>query len=243
MMIVALTLTLLRTVSSPMKVVLTKQKFSTICSEDTEGPQAMTHRLMSLCRYALSIFLNFNATSLVDTPQPALLCLAIEQEFLLILISSCNQLKTNWYGTRIDQSLTSCFVLETELVLMQRYLQRPIAYGQLPLTSGRRRDFKCKYGCLGFDPAGRMLYLGQRDGEDIWLGMLPQSFLDSYDDNLPAAYSSGYTCLTARHYRQLVMIIASVLHRMHNQAFYCHDIYEIDLDGALPYFEKFTDVM
>ena len=105
------------------------------------------------------------------------------------------------------------------------------------------RDFKCKYGCLGFDPAGRMLYLGQRDGEDIWLGMLPQSFLDSYDDNLPAAYSSGDTCLTARHYRQLVMIIASVLHRMHNRAFYCHDIYEIDLDGALPYFEKFTDVM
>ena len=105
------------------------------------------------------------------------------------------------------------------------------------------RDFKCKYGCLGFDPTGRMLYLGQRDSEDIWLGMLPRSFLDSYDDNLPAAYSSGDTCLTARHYRQLVMIIASVLHHMHNWAFYCHDIYEIDLDGALPYFEKFTDVM
>lgn len=105
------------------------------------------------------------------------------------------------------------------------------------------RDFKCKYGCLGFDPAGRMLHLGQRDGEDIWLGMLPQSFLDGYDEDLPAAYSSGDTRMTARHYRQIVMVIALVLHRMQRRAFYCHNIYEIDLDSSSPQFENFTDVL
>lgn len=105
------------------------------------------------------------------------------------------------------------------------------------------REFKDKHGHLGFDPTGRMLYFGQRDGEDIWLGMLPRPFLDGHVEDVPTGTCTGSPRMKARHYRQIVMILAKVLHGLRNRAFICHDIYSLDLEGPSPHFDLYTDIL
>jgi hypothetical protein len=64
---------------------------------------------------------------------------------------------------------------------------------------------------LGFDPAGRMLYIGQCNNEDIFLAMAPNAFLNGYITPSPAGRSSGTSTMSARHYRQAIMMLVYFL--------------------------------
>ena len=88
-----------------------------------------------------------------------------------------------------------------------------------------------------------MLYIGHRDGKDIWLGMLPWQFLDGHSEDTSPGYCSGSTHMSPHHYRQLVMIIALVLEKMGHLAYTCHDTYGIDLESRDPRFTNYTNAM
>ena len=88
-----------------------------------------------------------------------------------------------------------------------------------------------------------MLYIGCRDGEDIWLDMLPRQFLDGHSEDTSPGYCSGSTHMSPCHYRQLVMIIALVLEKTGHWAYTCHDTYRIDPESRDPQFTNYTNAM
>lgn len=101
------------------------------------------------------------------------------------------------------------------------------------------REFKAKYGKLGFDPKGRMLYIGKCRNEDVWLAMAPLKF----DDELPAGYVTGDSRLTTRQYRMLVMFLAKALMSIRDRGFTCDDPYGVALTGKDADFDFYTNVM
>lgn len=104
------------------------------------------------------------------------------------------------------------------------------------------RGFKYEYGCLSFNPVSKMLYIGHRDGEDLWLGMIPCPILEGHSEDTPGQ-CSGLPWMNTHHYRQLVMIFVAVLDKLRNQAFICYDIYGVDLEGGEPQFINYTDIL
>ena len=105
------------------------------------------------------------------------------------------------------------------------------------------RDFKGKYGKIGFDPKGRFLFLGKSRNDDVWLARAPLSFFGNTSEDLAAGHVTGDTRLATKHYRMLVMFFAHILSRLADRAFTCINMYGISLTDANPCFFIHTNIL
>jgi hypothetical protein len=104
------------------------------------------------------------------------------------------------------------------------------------------RDFKGKYGKLGFDPKGRFLYIGKFRNDDVWLAMAPWSYIDGMANDVPAGHVTGDTRMTAAHYRMMVMFFAHVLSKIPDRPFTCDSPYGVSLTDARAHFTLYTNI-
>jgi hypothetical protein len=108
----------------------------------------------------------------------------------------------------------------------------------------RYREFKGKNAMLGFDPAGKMLYLSCCRNEDIFLAMAPNCFLQGHFTPTRAGYSTGKSNMSLRHYRQTVMMLVHFLVQIPELAFYTPlDVYGQSLDAESKDFTGITDTL
>jgi len=104
--------------------------------------------------------------------------------------------------------------------------------------------FRGKHATLGFDPAGRMLFIGRCSNEDVFFAMAPNAFLHGETAPVPAGRSSGPSTMSRRHYRQMVMMMAHFLGKLPEHPFLTEErFYEQDLNSNSPEFDKLTDVL
>ncbi|KII82869.1 hypothetical protein PLICRDRAFT_33197 [Plicaturopsis crispa FD-325 SS-3] len=82
------------------------------------------------------------------------------------------------------------------------------------------RDFKPKYAKLGFDPAGRMLFIGKRGDMDAWIAFAPNEAISENPPDCPAGLCSGNTRLTPHQYRVVLAFIAWSLSNDHVENIY-----------------------
>jgi hypothetical protein len=74
------------------------------------------------------------------------------------------------------------------------------------------QDFKGKYGKFGFDPKGKLLYLGKSRNNNVWLAMGPLMFFKNSGEDIPAGHVTGDTRLSMKHYRMIVMFLAHLVY-------------------------------
>ncbi|TFK59308.1 hypothetical protein BDN72DRAFT_865263, partial [Pluteus cervinus] len=89
---------------------------------------------------------------------------------------------------------------------------------QVTIQPQLRREFRARYGSLGFKPNASMLYLGSGPGGEFWLGMCPIEDLErtsSESDKLGDGKWSS-SCLSAKHGRMLEMFIIYALSRLND---------------------------
>lgn len=104
------------------------------------------------------------------------------------------------------------------------------------------RDFKGKYGKLGFDPAERILYCGRAvNGDDIFIGMCPIDLIEGREEPTGAGFATGDTRMSTARYRILVMLFALALKGIEN--YDCWDAYGISLDQGPANFDDYTNIM
>lgn len=107
-----------------------------------------------------------------------------------------------------------------------------------------RKQFKCKHAMLGFDPAGCMLYIGKCRNEDVYLAMAPKAFLAGHFVPPAAGHKTGSPRMSARHYRQVVMMLAYFLAQLDNHAYYnVESVYDLELDTPDPDFKAITETL
>lgn len=78
----------------------------------------------------------------------------------------------------------------------------------------QHREFRPKFGKLGFDPTGSMMAIGDGQSTELWLGFCPVANLEDIDiaNDSPLLHEKhGDTRLTSMHYRMGVMFLASCL--------------------------------
>jgi hypothetical protein len=56
------------------------------------------------------------------------------------------------------------------------------------------KEFHSKFGRLGFNPSGTILYVGSTGADDLWLAMAPDTFFNGVEDH-------GDCCLSTHHYQ------------------------------------------
>ena len=105
------------------------------------------------------------------------------------------------------------------------------------------RDYKGKYGKLGFDPKGRMLYIGKCKNDDVWLALAPWEFIDSIDEGPPAGHVTGDTRLSKKHYHMMIMFLAFMLESISDRGFTCNDPYGVSLDDPDADVGIYTNIM
>ena len=105
------------------------------------------------------------------------------------------------------------------------------------------KDFKGKHAMLGFDPCGRMLFVGRCNNEEVYLAMVPLEFLSGGDILGDAGATKGTSIMSRRHYRQVVMMLAYFLDKLEQCAYYIRKDYDQDLDCAKPMWSETTNVM
>lgn len=106
-----------------------------------------------------------------------------------------------------------------------------------------QRVFKNKYGKLGFDPKGRMLYIGQCRNDNVWLAFCPWATLDKAADDVEAGYCTGDTRLSTAHYRMAIMFLAKALSALPDRGYTLDADYDVDLSGPSPDFFLTTNIM
>jgi hypothetical protein len=95
-------------------------------------------------------------------------------------------------------------------------------------------------GDLGFDPAGRMLWIGTHDHDNIFLAMAPRSFIEGDDDPAAPGRQSGPTIMSHIHVRMATCIILWAMGRIPNRDYSTHTPY-IALEGRLDQYREVTD--
>jgi hypothetical protein len=78
----------------------------------------------------------------------------------------------------------------------------------------QHREFRPKFGKLGFDPTGSMMAIGDGQSTELWLGFCPVANLEDIDiaNDSPLLHEKhGDTRLTSMHYRMGFMFLASCL--------------------------------
>jgi hypothetical protein len=106
---------------------------------------------------------------------------------------------------------------------------------------GSARPFLNHRGDLGFDPTGRMLFVGTHDHDNIFLAMAPRSFLDGDDDPIALGTQSESTQMTRTHIRMATCIILWAMGRIPNKDYSTRDNYYIDLYEKLDQYKAVTD--
>lgn len=106
------------------------------------------------------------------------------------------------------------------------------------------KDFKGKNGMVGFDPKGRMLYIGSATNEDVFLAMAPNEFISGDCEACRPGHSTGPSLMTRRHYRQVVMMLAHFLEGISERSYMnTKPVYEQDLNGSEANFEYITNAL
>ena len=107
------------------------------------------------------------------------------------------------------------------------------------------REFRGKNGMLGFDPAGKMLYIGRCRNEDVFLAMAPNDFLQDHYVPTRAGYATGKSVMSTQHYRMIVALVINFLSHVPELAFQnLHQgAYGQSLDSEAPNFKRFTNVL
>jgi hypothetical protein len=90
--------------------------------------------------------------------------------------------------------------------------------------------------CLPFNPLGRMMYIGTRLQEQLWLAMVPNTF-SQYDHPANGREQSPIldaptTTLSQQHALMLIMFIAFALEDMRLQDIHCIEHYPVPLTYA-----------
>lgn len=114
----------------------------------------------------------------------------------------------------------------------------PTARGDVSYTFNldvhrREKQWRARYGDLGFNPTKRMLYIGKYHQEEIWLAMVPRSFVgdDLLDDAEMGANGNGANALeeskdTSLSEEEYCQMIAYLAYHLKKQTF--RDIYLLD---------------
>ncbi|KAG2109802.1 hypothetical protein BD769DRAFT_1392421 [Suillus cothurnatus] len=79
------------------------------------------------------------------------------------------------------------------------------------------RQFRPKYGKLGFDPTGSMMSIGTSASSELWFGFCPNANIEDLTVANEAPLLSekhGDTRLSARHFRMAVMFLAYALSKI-----------------------------
>ncbi|SRR6266404_4382580 len=167
--------------------------------------------------------------------------IVIDENYLLRV--GTGQINIDTKKTMLDYHLTvaNCIGLSPLLpntmnshnFLLQMDLQKPY------------REFKGKKGMVGIDTKGKMLYIGQANNEDIFIAMAPNEFLQRRTNTQSASgRPTGTSKMTTRHYRQIVMMFAHFLEKIHDRAFFnIHSVYSQNLENEKPNWDKTTNIL
>jgi hypothetical protein len=106
------------------------------------------------------------------------------------------------------------------------------------------KDFKGKNAMVGFDPKGRMLYIGHATNEDIYLAMAPNEFISGDYEACRPGHSTGSSMMSRRHYRQVVMMLTHFLEGLPERSYMnTQSVYKQDLDSPEAKFELITNAL
>jgi hypothetical protein len=112
-----------------------------------------------------------------------------------------------------------------------------------------QKEFPCKYAKLNFDPTGCMLFIGQCQNEDVYLGLCPRTVVQpgNLDDVecIEPGYHRGNTRLSRKHYNIFILFLARSFSRLpHRSINVDQDLLgEVEINSANPTFGLYTNLM
>jgi hypothetical protein len=104
------------------------------------------------------------------------------------------------------------------------------------------KQFRARYGTLGFDPTGSMLCIGSTSTEDMWIGLAPDAYFDRTLEPFSLKDKYGDTRLTQAHYRIAVIFLAHCLSLLEFRAYNCRLPYTIDLQAKDSRISKVSNI-
>ena len=166
--------------------------------------------------------------------------LVIDEEFKLQ--KGVGQIRMDTKSSNIDYHLTVGNCLGFSPLLPNAQSDMQFCF-ELDLK-GQIREFKGKNAMLGFDPVGRMLYVGRCRSENVFLAMAPNEFLRGHFRPTRAGFSTGSSLMSRRHYRQVAMMLTHFLVAVRELPFITTEsVYNLDLESEVPGFHTITDVL
>lgn len=98
-----------------------------------------------------------------------------------------------------------------------------------------------KHGRLGFDPAGRMIFLGYCRQQTVWIAIVHESFFrPDLGDTAPPGTSSGHH-VTRNQFRKFCLYLAACMSHLAIGDIYCRDPFAYpDIPGQ---FERSTNIL
>ena len=81
------------------------------------------------------------------------------------------------------------------------------------------REFYNIKGDLGFDPCGRMLFIGKHGHELVFMAMAPTEFVDNVHPLVLNGYTSGPTHMNATHSRMATCIFLWCMGQLNNRSY------------------------
>jgi hypothetical protein len=73
------------------------------------------------------------------------------------------------------------------------------------------RTFSAKFAKLGFDPKGRMLFIGFQGIDNVWLAMAPRRALRPDGEDIPVGTCTGPTMMATEHYLAMLAWLSHTL--------------------------------
>lgn len=107
-----------------------------------------------------------------------------------------------------------------------------------------RKTWRARYADLEFNPTGRMLFMGTYGQEEIWLAMVPRSFtnedaieeeeeMEDLRGNIRRLETTdSTTCLSDKHYSQILLFLAYMLKRQGFRDVYLRENFPEDLSRS-----------
>ncbi|KAI5982236.1 hypothetical protein EDD15DRAFT_2203089 [Pisolithus albus] len=92
---------------------------------------------------------------------------------------------------------------------------------KLKLNLGYRQWPESRQGALGFDPKGRMMYVGNRLEEQLWIAMLPNEYLEGAELRRVVEMEGTGRAVSTQHRYMLTMFVAYVLDEMRHEDITC----------------------
>jgi hypothetical protein len=167
--------------------------------------------------------------------------IVIDDEFRLKM--GAGQIRMNTKSSMIDYHLTVANCIGFSPLLPNAQSHHLFEF-KMDLKK-QIREFKGKHAMLGFDPAGRMLFIGTRDNEDVFLAMAPSEFLQGEIKASHHGRPTSSPVMSRRHYRQTVMMIAHFLADLPEHSYLNHTdgVFVQDLESEHANFHLSTDAL